>query len=243
MTDSSKWTGPPDEGLARGRGVFTHRYGEPAFTNDYTRFQEAERIAAQTPPEVRRVMGLAALLLISPLMLLLAWLLLGAITPDALSQDNRRWLILWGSAVAALASTQIAWRSTRAILFRKALLGLALLATAGASVAYVYLGLTSHSGATASAPERAFEWQESCGRHCTTIIHQLADGSTLEGVHVGAPVQDARSCALAQRLEGTYGFSWVRVLDRSRRPGRGQLAWPISREECFSNEPLSSLPR
>lgn len=242
MTDSSKWTGPPDEALAR-RGAFTHRVGEPAFTSDYVRFQEAERIASLIPLEVRRVIGLAALLLFSPLMLFLAWLLLGAITPDSLGQDNRHWLILWGSVVAALAATQITWRSARAILLRKTLLGLALVATGGASVAYVYLGLTSHSGATASAPERTFEWQVNCGKHCTTIIHQRADGSTLEGNHVGAPVQEARSCALAQRLNGTHGFSWVRVLDRSRAPGNGQLAWPISGEECFSNEPLSSLPR
>jgi hypothetical protein len=243
VTDSSKWTGPLDEGVGRWRGAFTHRSGEPAFTNDYARFQEARRIAAQIPPAVRRVMGLATLLLLSPLMLLVAWLALAAITPDTLGQDNRHWLILWGSAVAALAATQITWPYARAIFIRKAILGLALVATAGASVAYVYLGLTSHAGATASAPERAFEWQHSCGRHCTRTLHQRADGSTLEGIHVGAPAQEARSCALTQRLDGPYGFSWVRVLDRSRTPRRGQLAWPISREECFSDEPLSSLPR
>lgn len=241
--DSSKWTGPLEEGFARRRGVFTHRPGEPVFASDYARFLEAERIAAIIPPEVRSVMSLAALLLFSPLLLWVAWLFLGAVTRDEIGQGNSQLLIGWGSTVVALALTQIAWRSVRAIFLRKALIGLALLATAAASVAYVYLGLTSYVNAAASPPERTYEFSRRCGPRCVAIIHQRADGSTLEGSHVGAPVQDARSCALAQRLEGEFGFTWVRVIERSRTPGRGQLAWPISREECFSNEPLSSLPR
>jgi hypothetical protein len=44
-------------------------------------------------------------------------------------------------------------------------------------------------------------------------------------------------------LDGEYGFRWIRILDRSRAPSRGQLIWPVRREECFSDIPLSTLPR
>ena len=213
------------------------------FASDYARFEEAKRIAALIPPEVRSVMHLAMLVLLSPLLLFVGWYVLRTVTQDAIAQDNVWWLIGGGSAVAAIAATQLAWRSTWAIFLRKAILGTALAATAAASVGYVYLGLTSYANAQASAPERTFELARRCGRHCVATIHQRADGSTLEGSDLSPPLQEARSCATVQRLAGEYGFTWVRVIERSRAPARGQLTWPISREECFSDAPLQSLPR
>lgn len=176
-------------------------------------------------------------------MLWLAWLALRGLIHDTIVQDNSLWLIAWGLGAIALALSQLVSRSLFAIAIRKMLLVCAVLTTAIFSIAYVYLGIQSHSQATASAPERAYEMRKSCGRHCTYSIHQRADGTTLEGTDSSRPVQYASTCALAQRLDGPRGFSWIRVLDRSRAPGRGQLAWPVRREECFSDIPLSSLPR
>ena len=176
-------------------------------------------------------------------MLWLAWLALRGLIHDAIVQDNFLWLIAWGLGAIALALLQLVSRSLFAIAVRKMLLVGAVLSTAIFSIAYVYLGIQSHSQASASAPERTYEMRRRCGRHCTYAIPQRANGTTLEGTDSGRPVQYGSSCVLAQRLDGTRGFSWIRVLERSRAPGRGQLAWPIRREQCFSDLPLSSLPR
>jgi len=47
-------------------------------------------------------------------------------------------------------------------------------------------------------------------------------------------------CTEVQRLQGDYGFVWIRVVDRSRPPVH-EIAWPIRREDCFSNKPLATL--
>lgn len=230
----------------RRSGAFVHRYGEHQVSTDFARiaatYADAQR-AREVPPELRGVIGRAGLLLFSPVMLWLAWLALRGFVQDTIVQDNSMWLIAWGLGAIGLALSQLVSRSLFAVAVRKMLLVCAVLSTGIFSIAYVNLGIQSHSQATASAPERTYEIPRSCGRHCTYAIHQRADGTTLEGTDGGRPVQYASSCALAQRLDGSRGFSWIRVLERSRAPGRGQLAWPIRREECFSDIPLSSLPR
>lgn len=250
MTDpisSSKWTGPLDEGLGQWRhGAFTHGVGEPSFTGDYARIAEARRLAGLIPPELRRVIGLAVLLLISPLLLWIGWLILRSASRDPIVEDNGAVLIAFGLGVIALAVWQIGSRSVQLIWFRKAILLSALLATVALPAAYVYFGLKSHSRATASAAERTYEWHETSGRspfQRVDSFHQRPDGTTVEGTNAGRPFEYGRSCALVQRLDGEYGFSWIRVLDRSRAPARGQLSLPIRREECFSEIPLSTLPR
>jgi hypothetical protein len=45
---------------------------------------------------------------------------------------------------------------------------------------------------------------------------------------------------LVQRLDGDHNFRWVRVLERSQGDG-SNIAWPIRREDCFGNRPVSSL--
>lgn len=242
--DSSKWTGPPDEQLAPRRGAFTHRIGGHSVASDYQRFLAAQRAAAAMPPEVRRVIRLAMLLLFSPVLLWLAWLLLQSATREAIAQDNSHVLIWWGLGSIGLSLLLVMnWRAGNLVWLRKAILAVALLATVAVAIGYVYLGIDAYAHARASAPERTFELRSSCGRRCVENLHQRADGTTVQGARMGRPLAQARSCALVQRLDGEYGFTWVRVLERSRVPGRGQLAWPISREECFSDMPLSSLPR
>ena len=182
---------------------------------------------------------------LSPLVLWLAWYIMISGVRDAILADNSHWLILWAMGAIALGFWQFRSRSMHLISLRKVLLGLAFVATLGAAAFYVFAGLTAHAQAEATAPERTFEISErrASGRHGYTVtLHQRSDGTLIEG-GFRQPLPYGSKCALAQRLAGNHGFVWVRVLDRSRSPERGGLNWAIRREECFSNMPLSSLPR
>lgn len=238
---SSDWTGPIDDATGLQRGAFTHRYGDPAVSTDYQRLLRVRQTAAAIPVEVRGVIRLGALLFfLSPVILLTAWFFLHSAVRDAFLNDNRAGLVTWGVIVMALALTQLIARSVRAILIRKAFLTLLLVSTVAFSVAYVRLGLESHARASASIPERTYELLKGCGRHCSHYVHQRADGSTVEGVWIGAPVPYGTVCARVQRLDGDYGFSWLRVLERSSGSG-SEILWPIRRGDCFGNKPVSSL--
>lgn len=223
---------------------FSHRAGQHQFASDYQRILEARRTAEAIPAEVRGVMRLAAVVLVlSPVILWIAWKSLHAASRDILVQDNGQVLVACGLGAITFAASQIVLRSTRLIWLRKSILWSAMVASLVVAAGYVFVGVRARMHATASLPERTYELHYRCGRHCTYSIHQRPDGTTLEGTDNGRPVQYASTCTLAQRLDGERGFSWVRVLDRSRAPGRGQLAWPIRREECFSDIPLASLPK
>lgn len=235
---SSSWTGPLDERTSA-RGAFTYGPGETAVTSDYARILRAQRQAPVFPPGLVRVFRLGGLLVLSPLLLLAAWLLLHSLVRDAFVEDNRAWLVAWGCSVIALGLLSFKWRSTAALFIPKLALTLALAATAAFSGAYVYLGLVSYGHATPSPPERTFELYKRCGRRCVTTVHQRVDGSTVEGVRYGPPVPYAPVCARVQRLDGNRGFRWIRVLERSQP--FGQVAWPIRREACFGTQPVSSL--
>ena len=243
--DSRRWTGPIDEQSGGRRGLLG-RPGDPHFSTDYARLAEAQRVAMLIPPERRGVMRAAAWLLVSPLSLLLAWLVVQAAIRDYIAQDRRDLLIAWGVAAAAIGFWQL--KSRTLILARARTLFLRSLAviTCLMSFGYGYLALSSRAQAVARAPERVFQIPERRGRSFmrrTVYHHQRADGTTLEGGAARTPLAEAHVCALAQRLDGRHGFSWVRVLERSRASGRGQLSWPISSEECFGSIPLSELPR
>ena len=249
MTDpvySSKWTGPVEDGLQRKHpGAFTHAAGQHSITNDYFHLMESERAANAIPPAVGGVMRLGWMLLFSPAALWLGWLIVDLVTPDIMVGDNRAPLMLWGLAAVALGAWQARSRSRYLIALRKAVLSVGIVATVAAAVVYSYLGISAHGEARASIPERSFELVKTSGRRIksTTVWHQRADGTTVEGSRKGRPLPYSRTCALVQSLDGPHGFSWVRVLERSRAARRGQLDWPVRREDCFSNIPLSSLPR
>lgn len=248
--DSSRWTGP-EENLAapRERGAFVHRYGEHQISTEFARLAaaqiDAERQAKAIPPELLGVIARAWLLLLSPLLLVIAYRIVHSTSRDLLVQANSGYLMAWSAGVIAIALSQITSRFPRLVAIRKTVLVAATVATVGVAGGYIYLAAKSHREAVGLAPERTFEFHESTGRRSfrtTKIYHQRADGTLLLGGH-RAPLPYGTTCALVQRLVGDYGFSWVRVLERSRSPGRHQLRWPIRREECFSDIPLSSLPR
>jgi hypothetical protein len=242
---SSDWTGPVGEGQRR--GVFTHHVGDHAITSDFQRILEAQHAATAIPPELRSIKRRAALLLVAPALLWLAWHLVAWATRDQLVHDNSQVLVTGGLAVMALAAWQLQSRSTVLIALRRLFVSILTIATVTLAIAYTYFGIDAHAQAISSTPERTFERYEVLGRKApfrkVIVWHPREDGSTIQGIRMHAPLAYSNVCALVQRLDGPHGFSWVRVLDRSRPPGRGQLSWPIRREECFSDIPLSSLPR
>lgn len=242
--DSKRWTGASDP-TTRRTGLFLRRLGDPQYATAYHRFAEIDRERTAMKPELTGVVMLALLLIVSPLVLWTAWGLMRALTGDFLVRDNGVYLSGWGGAMVALSIWQIRSRSLRWIPLRKAALVAGIIGTFGLGGAYVYGGVRAHDAAIATAPERTYQLCRSRGRspfRMTTCHHQRADGSTLEGRRAVVPVAYGSVCALAQRLDGPNGFSWVRVLERSRAPDRGQLTWPIRREQCFSTTPLSKLP-
>ena len=245
--NSSKWTGPPERMAApRLRGALVHRYGEHQVSTDFARISaaraDAERIAKEIPPELRGVLGRAWLLLASPLLLVAAALIVHSTGGDLIVEDNKSYLLAWGFGVAALALSQMVSQSLLLVWVRKAILVSAIIGTFCVAVGYIYVAARSRQDAVASAPERTYELYRTTGSRAARILHQRADGTLMAGGR-WAPVPHATTCALVQRLDGHYGFSWVRVLERSRSPRRTELHWPIRREECFSDIPLSSLPR
>lgn len=247
-TDSSKWTGPSSMAAPRRRGALVHRYGEHQVSTDFARIAaqaDAELKAKEWPPELRGVLGRAWLLLASPLLLVVASQIAHSTGNDLIADDNKAYLFAWAFGVAALALSQMVSRSRMLVEARKAILVSAIIATFGVAGGYVYLAEQSRQGAVASPPTRTFEFVRTSGRGIlrrTEYIHQRADGSLLGGGR-WAPEPYAKTCALVQRLEGAYGFSWVRVRERSLPPRRTGVHWPVRREECFSDIPLSSLPR
>lgn len=247
-TDSVGWTGPSSTAAPRLRGALVHRYGEHQVSTDFARFvaqADADLIAKEMPPELRGVVGRAWLLLASPLLLVVANWIVHSTGRDLIVNDNKAYLFAWAVGVVALALSQMVSRSLMLIWARKAILVRAFLATFGVAGGYVYVAEQSRQNAVASTPERAYEFYRSSGWRSskrTEIFHQRADGTLLTGGR-WEPAPYATTCALVQRLEGAHGFSWVRVLERSRPPRRTELHWPVRREECFSDIPLSSLPR
>lgn len=247
-TESSGWTGPSSTAAPRLRGALVHRYGEHQVSTDFARIvaqADAELKAKEWPRELRGVLGRAWLLMASPLLLVVANQIVHSTGRDLIVHDNRAFLFVWAFGIAALALSQMVWRSPTLILVRQAVLVSAIFATLGVAGGYVYVAEQSRQNAVATPPERTFEFRRTSGWRSskrTEIFHQRADGSLLTGGR-WEPAPYGTTCALVQRLDGELGFSWVRVLERSRPPGRTELHWPVRREECFSEIPLSSLPR
>lgn len=213
---------------------------------DYGQLAESDRLKRLFQQELRPVVRLAALLFLSPITLWIGTLILDVMTDDLRVEGHGDRLLLSGLAAASLGGWQLTSRILRALWLRQALLGLATVATVGIAIGNVYLGMKSNAKAVASSPERVYQWHSSRGRapfRTTTYFFQRADGTYVDGSKAEAPIDYGRRCSLVRRLDEPYGYAWVRVLERSRSPGSGELSWPIRREECFSDIPLSTLPR
>ncbi len=230
---SSSWTGDIPEP--------TYVAGQSSVTTDYQRLLRIRQAVAALPQEMIRLWRLSGLLLLSPLALVAAYWVTQSTIPAASAQDFSGPLCVWGLAAILLAASQLRSRSLKFLALREGGIAVAVLATVACAIFYVYAASMSYRGALPSATERTFEifrCHGSCKYHRGYFIHQRADGTTVEGEYAGPALPYGR-CALVQRLAGEHGFTWVRVLERSQ--AGEQLNWPIRREDCFGNKPVSSL--
>ena len=237
---SSSWTGPPDPPPPEWeRRLLFH--GMPTFAQISAAQDAARQKLARLPAEqragVRRSARLAGLLLISPLFLLGARLFAGAVISGAFAVDHSGWLNLWAIVVVGFALFELrrSWDSAN-----DGLVILALCATVVVSVLYGYAAVTSREGAIPAPPERTFEIVQHRRQLPDYLLHQRADGTTVEGEQLRGPMPYGMTCAEVQRFDGAYAFAWVKVLDRSPPPAH-EVLWPIRREDCFSNKPLATL--
>jgi hypothetical protein len=228
---SSNWTGD-----------LTYRKDMSSVSTDYERILRTQRELESVPPELRRLQRLAALLLLSPLTLWIAFWFARLVIPDAFGQDYAGPLALWTLLAILAASLQLQSNSRNLMALKRWALAVALGVTVSGAFLYGYVVVTAYAQAIPSARERTFEIHR-CSARCRSggyYVHQRADGTTVEGEYVGRAVPYGMTCATVQRLSGDYGFSWVRVLERSPPPEH-EIIWPIRREDCFSDKPLSTL--
>jgi hypothetical protein len=212
--------------------------------SDYQRLLGAQRELGSVPPELRRLRRFAAFLAFSPLALWTAYWIARVVIPDAFAQDYSGPMSLWTFVVIFAGSWQFTSTSRRLVGLRRATISAVLGMTVGAAFLYGYAATTSYAQAMPSVSERSFEIYRCHGR-CRFggyFVHQRANGTTVEGEYVGAPLPYGTTCTTVQRLKGDYGFSWVRVLERSPPPEH-EVLWPIRRQDCFSDKPLATLRR
>lgn len=240
--NSSKWTGSTAEQMLPGAyRAPTHIIGGSMWSTEWERVR-AHGLKPTAPLTDAqkfwvRLMGLACL---SPLSLLAANYFVHAAVPDAFWTDNRWWLVGWATMTIPILAIEF-WAGVPTRPLRRSVVPAAtIVANLGFAIWYLLTALATHADAVASKPERTFEIWRSCGRHCSYTVHQRADGTTIEGEFVGEPISAGYICAIAQRLDGRLGFSWVRVLERSPPPP-SEIPWPIRREACFSGKPMSEV--
>ena len=244
---SDSWTGPPDQRLGYARSAPTYGAGQSSATDMYRQLVISQtRPPEPLPPRVRTLFRLALISIpISVLTLWLARVAVGFAISDMPLQVHSDWLVLAAGASLILTAIHFASRSARLVGLRIVMVATTLLGSVGFAGWYVLTTLQAHSRAQATSPVRAFEFVRYEGpRHYrrATYWYQQADGRAINGARLGAVPPFASSCVLVQLVKGDRGFTWIRVLDRSRGPA-AEIAWPIRKEECFSDIPLSSLPR
>jgi len=227
-------------------GDLTYKVGASSVSSDYemlraqaTRELQRRKVPPEIANAIRRTVQLAlVVLLVSPLSLWFAWLFVRSATGDLMLRDNSYVLFGWGVLAVGLAVLILISGQGRGMFgLRKAGLTVVLLATIAFSIGYAQRALQAHAHAIASVPDRSFVLSS---RRSSTTVHQRADGTIIETGERAPPVPYGYHCEVVQRLDGDFGFMWIRVLVRSQRPSR-EVAFPIRREDCFGNKPVSTL--
>jgi hypothetical protein len=184
----------------------------------------------------------AALLIVSPLLLLCSNGLLRASIPDCSAATPS--VALYGGTgvlVAGFVLFNLVDRNIAARLCRWAAMA-GWISMIFASFAWLAAGAYAHQAAAAGPVLRAQIVAQRLQSHRFIRIVRsdlaLQDGttSTITGYDGGS-----RHCLDVRRIEGPWGFSWLRIAGASPDPGPGQLAWPIDREICFSAAPLADM--
>ena len=174
------------------------------------------------------------MLCVSPLFLWLAHWDARSATGDFVVQDSS--LLLFGPAFAAVGlAFLLSWiPSGRLVWLRKAVISVATIAVIATAAAYAYVAITAYRDAVTSKPERAFVLGTK-----DSLDFEREDGSSVIAAKSRRP-RDHGDCVSIAQLHGPHGFRWVRVTEWVPRQ-RSQLNWPIRREDCFSDKPLTSF--
>lgn len=180
-------------------------------------------------------------LALSPLVLLIADALLSMAIADYVTAAPN---VLGAAAIICVAGIALYALVQRRIVPRLCV-GLAVCGYIGVVLSaplYLAAGIQAHETAGAGPLQRAqivrvegHGGHRSIRRQSTTFA--LADGSRV--VVRGRP--GGRNCYAVRRIQGTGGFAWLRIVEAAPMPGTGQLNWPIRRETCFSDSPISSM--
>ncbi len=230
--DSHDWTGPIEDD--RNPRAFTYAAGQHQFASDYSRLL-ATRIASEViSPELNAARRLAAYLFVAPVFLWLSHLVVVAFIEDLTVQDWAGILVLWGLLVVAVAVLLFSIRSSILLWLRRGVTWLGIFATVGLAGVYPCVALKAHANARISPPERAF-----LVARRERVNFEREDGTRVLGASRGQP-RESGDCVSVSVLRGDHGFTWARIIERVPRE-RHQLFWPIRREDCFSDKPLSSL--
>jgi hypothetical protein len=116
-----------------------------------------------------------------------------------------------------------------------------------ACFAYFFIGLSAHGGAATGPVQRAqildSVYERSTGYRAPSYVRRkgalflLQDGTQLTTIDYPA----GRNCFAVQRVEGRFGFAWLRIVDRLPGSVPGLENWPVDRAACFSATPLAAL--
>ncbi|WP_152569411.1 MULTISPECIES: hypothetical protein [Sphingomonas] len=225
----------------------TYAVGQHSGSTDETRLRRRRVTPIRReplPPGTLRKSAVASALLLSPVLLVIAhWIVIGSTNDEYVHGEPWARLFLAGTAAMALSVADFLATSRRLVGVRTLVLAAALVGMIGYAVGYTRGALSAHAHASASPAERVLVSYENCGKNCRQAVYQRADGTLLNGLGKRPVAEYAPACARVQTLVGERGFGWLRVLERSRSPERHQLFWPVRASECFSDIPLSQLPR
>jgi len=221
----------------------THPAGSHGRSTFYEQAVLAERRKSAERPALSSLQITALYVLPVALVPWTAEKVVGLIIADPLVSFSLKAGFWLSFAVAGAAVWQLASKSERLPRVRQWLLILFAGGIATSSVFAAGAAVRSWSSAEVGPPQRAFEFYERCGKRCGRLVYQSGDGRIIGKGEVRPLPPHGSSCVSVREVVGEYGLRWARVVERSRDSKRGQLHWPVRSEECFSDLPVSTLPR
>ncbi len=198
-------------------------------------------LSRQLNPAQSKAVAYSSLLIFSALSFWVASWVTGATTPDLLiAAPSLMLCAILSVALGALLWRLALWNIVPKWLSRIAIAGTA--TTVAAAFGYIGLYGYAHASVIGGRPLRVqiVGIQSHRSRAVTTTL-ALQDGSVAVTDDYSAGYGSNGQCLLVRPMFGRAGFVWLRVLDASPLPDRGQLAWPIEQKDCFSTADLSSL--
>lgn len=243
MIHSIGWTGSSVEQALPGRATPSYAATALPVTPYYQQIERRAFLASLAPGAFGVMRWQIFALFAGPQSLWLALAFTRTVIRDYSISLNSNWLIQAAIVSAGLTAMQMAMPVRRSVVLRKAAAIAVLLATFTFAFWYSKTALEAHAAAHYSQPERIFllaGYEGSARSRKLVYYFQRSNGTMVDGSPSRPPPASGAICGEVQRLDGKYGFSWVRLRDRSRPPEH-EITWPIRATDCFSDKPLSSL--